>query len=249
MDPPKMRKWSVSESPTCFVATYQSTSAMSAWQPSFARAERPSERFFEILVQSSRKPSAALAMATPNTVRLAVSYWPRIRNGTPTARKTTRPPIVGVPAFTAWAAGPSSRMCCPNSFCRRYSMNFGPRKMQMSRDAIPAMRTRPSMLPLARQHPFEADGTRSLDQHAVARSRQLLENGPRLLRGGHRVALAAEALGYRQRRLAHRHEHVDPQLVRSLADLAVVARCLGPKLGHRSEDRDPPLGRGLRKVV
>src|SRR4051794_3252476 len=53
------------------------------------------------------------------------------------------PPIVGVPALAWCSCGPSARMCWPNSFTRRYSMNLGPRKMQISIAAMPAMRTSP----------------------------------------------------------------------------------------------------------
>ena len=53
------------------------------------------------------------------------------------------PPIVGVPAFSWWPAGPSGRMFWPNSRSRRNSMNFGERKTQMSSEAVPAMSTCP----------------------------------------------------------------------------------------------------------
>ena len=53
------------------------------------------------------------------------------------------PPIVGVPAFSWWPSGPSSRMNWPNSRLRRNAMNFGDRKMQMSSAAVPAIRTSP----------------------------------------------------------------------------------------------------------
>ena len=76
---------------------------------------------------------------------LAALYSDRIRNGTHTARKTAMPPIVGVPALPACAAGPSSRMCWPNSLSRRYSMKRGPRNMQMSREAEPPMTISPSI--------------------------------------------------------------------------------------------------------
>src|SRR5919197_885359 len=66
-----------------------------------------------------------------------------IRNGIETARKMMIPPIVGVPAFSWWPSGPSSRMNWPNSRVRRNEMNFGDRKMQMSSAAVPAMRTSP----------------------------------------------------------------------------------------------------------
>jgi hypothetical protein len=118
---------------------------MAAWAMSFQRPDSPSERFLEIFDQSSRKPRAALAIAVPNTARLAASYSPRMRKGTETARKITSPPMVGVPALPAWAFGPSSRMCWPNSRSRRKEMNLGPRNMQMSSEAMPAMRISPSM--------------------------------------------------------------------------------------------------------
>jgi hypothetical protein len=34
-------------------------------------------------------------------------------------------------------------MCWPNSFTRRYSMNLGPRKIQINIAAMPAIRTSP----------------------------------------------------------------------------------------------------------
>ena len=129
--------------PTPRVATYQSPTAITACSRSFLRADRPSERFFEIFVQSSRKPRNALATAVPNTAMLARSCLERMRNGTETAMNRTIPPMVGVPAFTACPAGPSSRMCWPNSRARSHQMNFGERKTQMSSEAVPAMSTSP----------------------------------------------------------------------------------------------------------
>ena len=67
------------------------------------------------------------------------------RYGIAIAVKMISPPIVGVPAFSWCSSGPSSRMCWPNSFRRRYSMNFGPRKMQISIAAMPAIRISPSI--------------------------------------------------------------------------------------------------------
>src|SRR3954467_2952104 len=105
-----------------------------------------------------------------------------MRNGIETAAKMMIPPIVGVPAFSWWPSGPSSRMNCPNSRARRNAMNFGDRKMQMSSAAVPAMRTSPisgpsrSMLrgvPLRRcfqglRDDLEPHAARGLDQHGVA---------------------------------------------------------------------------------
>src|SRR3954452_17603975 len=53
------------------------------------------------------------------------------------------PPIVGVPALAWCSCGPSSRMFWPNSRSRRNSMNFGERKMQISSEAVAAIRTSP----------------------------------------------------------------------------------------------------------
>src|SRR4051794_37266827 len=78
------------------------------------------------------------------------------------------PPIVGVPAFSWWPSGPSSRMFWPNSRRRRYEMNFGLRKMQMSRDAIPAIRTSPTLGAQFLGDDFEADAARGLHEHGVA---------------------------------------------------------------------------------
>ena len=65
------------------------------------------------------------------------------RNGTAMAVKMMIPPIVGVPALAWCSCGPSSRICWPNSRRRRNEMNFGDRKMQMSNEAVPAIRTSP----------------------------------------------------------------------------------------------------------
>src|ERR1700759_1473363 len=82
------------------------------------------------------------------------------------------PPIVGVPALAWCSCGPSSRMCCPNSFTRRYSMNFGPRKMQISIAAIPAIRTSPiaglHQVGERLRNRLEAGRARALDENRVA---------------------------------------------------------------------------------
>src|SRR3954451_15443517 len=100
-----------------------------------------------------------------------------------------RPPIVGVPALPGCPAGPSSRICCPNSFSRRYSMNFGPRNMHKSSDAMPAMRISPST---AGEHPLEPRRAGPLDEDPVARLRELLEHRPGLFGRRDRVLLAVE---------------------------------------------------------
>src|SRR3954451_9801192 len=90
------------------------------------------------------------------------------------------PPIVGVPALVRCSCGPSSRMCWPNSLTRRYSMNLGPRKMQISIAAMPAIRTSPMIgrllvasgeleqLRQRHRHRLETGRARALDQDRVA---------------------------------------------------------------------------------
>src|ERR1041385_743355 len=81
-----------------------------------------------------------------------------------------RPPIVGVPALAWCSWGPSSRMCWPNSLTRRYSMNFGPRKMQISIAAMPAISTSPiDQLRQGFGDGLEPGRPRSLDEDGVSR--------------------------------------------------------------------------------
>ena len=108
------------------------------------------------------------------------------RNGTAMAVKMITPPMVGVPALAWCSCGPSSRICWPNSRARRNSMNLGERKMQMSSEAVPPMRTspisrpprsaRPAVARLRRErlgHDLEPDAARPLDEHEVAGRDQL----------------------------------------------------------------------------
>ena len=125
------------------VATSHSPIEIAIVAISFVRPRSPSERRRMILVQSSAKPSSAHASATPNTPIARGVNSVSSRNGTAIAVKMMIPPIVGVPALAWCSCGPSSRMCCPNSRSRRNAMNFGDRKMHMSRDAVPAIRTSP----------------------------------------------------------------------------------------------------------
>src|SRR3712207_1336702 len=86
------------------------------------------------------------------------------------------PPIVGVPAFSWWPSGPSSRMFWPNSFRRRNAMNFGLRKMQMSSAAVPPMRISPMRSGRLLQgfgHDLQPDAARPLHEHGVAVLQQL----------------------------------------------------------------------------
>src|SRR3954452_23241183 len=204
-----MRKLSSESRCTALVATSHSPIEITAWTASLRFPLTPSERRCVIFVQSSMKPSSPQASIVPKTARLAGVRSPRIRYGTATDTIMIRPPIVGVPALPWWPAGPSSRICWPNSLSRRYSMNFGPRNMQRSSEAMPAMRISPSMS--AREYPLEPRGARPLHEHPVARLRQLLEHRAGLLRAGHGVLLALEAAGDRQRGLADRDQQVDAQ--------------------------------------
>src|SRR5438874_2232285 len=76
----------------------------------------------------------------------------------------------------------------------------------------------------------------------VAFARELLEHRAGLLRGRGGIALAIEGAADREGRLADGDEHVDPELVRQLADLAVIALGVRSQLGHRAEYRHAPLG-------
>src|SRR3954462_4757371 len=93
------------------------------------------------------------------------------RNGTAMAVKMMIPPIVGVPALAWWPSGPSSRMFWPNSRSRRNVMNFGDRKMQISSEAVPAIRTSPTGQGL--RDGLQADPARRLHEHDVARADDL----------------------------------------------------------------------------
>src|SRR3954447_16055353 len=108
------------------------------------------------------------------------------------------PPIVGVPAFSWCPSGPSGRMFWPNSRSRRNAMNFGDRKMQMSRAAVPAMSTCPMGLAaraLAQRlgDDLEPHAARALDEHDVSGLEDLRQERGRLGRIAHRVDLAVVA--------------------------------------------------------
>ena len=137
------RRSTVSGSSAQRVATSHSPTEITTVAMSFVRARSPSERRLTIFVKSSAKPSSAQASATPNTPTARGVNSVSSRNGTAIAVKMMIPPIVGVPALAWCSCGPSSRMCWPNSRSRRNEMNFGDRKMHMSRDAVPAIRTSP----------------------------------------------------------------------------------------------------------
>src|SRR3954447_12673887 len=176
-------------------------------------------------------------MATPKTARLWASRSERTRNGTQIEAKTISPPIVGVPALVWCSCGPSSRMCWPNSRTRRNSMNLGPRKMQISIAAIPAIRTSPiADLHQLRQllgDRLEAGGARALDQDRVAGLQTCRQQLGRLVGIGDQLVGVVVA-----RRQADPDHQVDPAGAGVLADLAVVARRIRAELAHLAQKRD-----------
>ena len=177
-----MRKRTVSVrcGPAC-VATYQSAIAMRSWMHSFIRAgdaERAPVRDLHPVVGEAERRARQHGADHRRASRCRTGRG----SGTAPRRATmiSRPPIVGVPALAAWPTGPSSRICWPNSRSLRNSMNFGPRNMQMNRRAHPRDEDRAEHACLG-EHPLQADGTRPLDQHTVARLGDLLEQRARLL--------------------------------------------------------------------
>src|ERR1700755_2448326 len=140
------------------------------------------------------------------------------------AMKMMIPPIVGVPALE-WCSGPSSRMNWPNSRSRRNSMNFGERKMQMSSEAVPAIRTSPTRGGLRGDERLrdrlERDPARALHQHDVAGADELERDTRRGGGVGHVAGLAGE----RPRRLGgqrpDRDEDVDARPGDVLPECAV----------------------------
>src|SRR3954454_21346415 len=174
-------------------------------------------------MKSSAKPIPAQPRATPKTVRLWVSRSESTRYGTQIEAKTISPPIVGVPALVWCSCGPSSRMCWPNSRTRRNSMNLGPRKMQISIAAIPAIRTSPIANLRQLRQPLgdglEAGRARALDQDRVAGLQ------PRRQQLGRLVWVGDQLVGVVVARWQADADHqVDPAGPGVLADLAVIAR-------------------------
>src|SRR3954465_1583360 len=119
-------------------------------------------------------------------------------------------------------------MFWPNSLTRRYSMNLGPRKMQISIAAMPAINTSPIHHPPERLgHGLEAGRARALDQDRVAGFG---------LRGepfGGLLGRAQQLVGpVVPSRLADADQQVDATGAGALADLTVIARGTGAELGH-----------------
>ena len=110
----------------------------------FHRPESPSDRFFTIFIQSSTKPMAPHASVVKSTIMAAVLRDERMRNGMAIASRMSRPPIVGVPCFSACPSGisPCGRMNCPTSWSRNQRINLGPRNSMSMTAPIAAISTR-----------------------------------------------------------------------------------------------------------
>ena len=93
------------------------------------------------------------------------------------------PPAVGVPFLTKWRSGPSSRICWPSSLRRRKSMKRGPARIEMRPATMPARRTRRHAVTPASAlgDPFEAEDTRTFDEHAVTGLQLLAQERDRLV--------------------------------------------------------------------
>src|SRR6478735_5837939 len=126
-------------------------------------------------------------------------------------------------------------MCWPNSLTRRYSMNLGPRKMQISIAAMPAISTSPiEQLLQGHGHALEAGRARALDQDRVAGFELGGEQLGRLLGRANEVIRTVVAGG-----LTDTDEEIDAAGAGALTDLAVVAGGAGAELGHLAQNRDP----------
>ena len=170
------------------------------------------------------------------------------------AVKMMIPPIVGVPAFAWCSCGPSSRMCWPNSRARRNWMNLGDRKMQMSSEAVPPIRTSPisrrlprSPVPVCRAarrggerlgHDLEPDPARPLDEHHIARLDQSASERRRARRVRHPMRLALEPGCHLRRQRADRDQQIHARLRGVGADLAVALALSRAELEHVAEHGD-----------
>src|SRR3954471_5728947 len=176
-------------------------------------------------------------MDAPKTPMARQSRSVSSRNGTAIAVKMMMPPIVGVPALAWWPSGPSSRMFWPNSRSRRNVMNFGDRKMQISSEAVPAIRTSPTGQCL--RDGFKTDAPRCFDEHDIAGADDLA--GDR--RGGHRVRgqqrLAAEGLRHRHAQRPDGDQQIHARGRRIGADRAMFLRLARPELEHVPENGHP----------
>src|SRR5438445_2042427 len=147
---------------------------ISASRSIFQRPRRPSDRRCVSLMKSSRKPIAPQPRVTKSTVSAGTLYLETARNAAVATTRMSTPPIVGVPCLVRCASGPSSRMCWPNSFRRRNSMNFGPTMIDTTIAITPAARTRITGVSRGRHlgqglsDRLESHGPRGFDEHGIA---------------------------------------------------------------------------------
>ena len=140
------------------------------------------------------------------------------------------------PLLRRGAAGPSSRICWPNSLRRRNAMKRGPAKIETTPATMPAMRTRrhavtPASASATRSRPSTRaplTSTQSPGSSSRAHERQRLV-------GVRRVTAPVHA-----RALADRDEHVDADLRDRPRDLVGAPR--------RCSRRARPSRRGRRRA-
>ena len=130
--------------PTMSTATQTSPAAMTARAAIRHLPERPSERRLTTFMKSSTKPTAPQARVVNSTAIAAVLRVERITNGSVMASRMSRPPMVGVPCFSACPSGmsPRARTNWPTSFSRSQAMNLGPRKIRSIAAVMLPIRTR-----------------------------------------------------------------------------------------------------------
>ena len=153
----------------------------------------------------------------------------------------TRPPIVGVPCLDMWPAGPSSRICCPNSFAAQKRDEGGPGEDaeqhrrhaggQHVLHAVTASTTASSPIERLRLH-----------EHGVARADA---------RRGQRPSSASSSVGVPARRRSARLSGPTATIRRSRGrrprrpTSRGSARPPRPELGHVAEHGDGARGRPL----
>ena len=149
----KMRNWSVSLEPD-HLASRRTTgrSRSASWSASFVRAGQPERARLHdlqpVVGEADRRRTRAPCRTPPG--------WRRrgrrgSGTGSPIAVKITRPPIVGVPAFRWCSAGPSSRMCWPNSRCAQELDELRARgRSRSAARRAPRSGSRPSRCPARR---------------------------------------------------------------------------------------------------
>ena len=129
--------------PTTFTATVTRTAATPTRATIRTPPDRPRERFLTIFMKSSTKPIAPHARVANSTSIASVERLDRMMNGRAVATMIRRPPIVGVPCFSACPSGmsPGGRTNWPTSFVRSHAMNLGPRNISSVAAEMAEIRT------------------------------------------------------------------------------------------------------------